>query len=161
MRKLLRIFEVTTLFMSILSCFVFAEDITITTYYPSPFGSYNDLQVTNKATFGPFSMFATAAVAPGSIVLSGNTAGVYIVDRNLAAYPAIPGAGDAYAMYNQGGTWTLRTSPFTVDMLTVSSNGITNFNSSYDNTDITPGVTFNDINGYGTVTMGAVIYCND
>ena len=43
MKKLLRIFEVTVLFMSILSCFVFAEDITITTYYPSPFGSYREL----------------------------------------------------------------------------------------------------------------------
>jgi len=120
MKKLLRIFEVTVLFMSILSCFVFAEDITITTYYPSPFGSYRDLQVTNKATFGPFSMFAPAAVVPGSIVLSGNTAGVYIVDRNLGAYPGT--AGSAYAMYNLGGILRLWT-PVNGDLITVNSNG--------------------------------------
>jgi len=49
MRKLLRIFEVTTLFMSILSCFVFAEDITITTYYPSPYGVYREMRAQRMA----------------------------------------------------------------------------------------------------------------
>jgi hypothetical protein len=33
------------------STFVFAEDITITTYYPSPYGSYNSLQI-NKLGVG-------------------------------------------------------------------------------------------------------------
>lgn len=46
-RSILIVFSVLVLFASI----VFAEEITITTYYPSPYGSYNSLQ-TDKLGVG-------------------------------------------------------------------------------------------------------------
>jgi hypothetical protein len=45
MEKLLKSICLSAFILLILSTFVFAEEITITTYYPSPYGSYNSLQV--------------------------------------------------------------------------------------------------------------------
>ena len=38
-----------SLFLLAYSAFVFADDITVTTYYPSPYGSYNELQINRLA----------------------------------------------------------------------------------------------------------------
>jgi hypothetical protein len=45
MAKLLRTVFLFTFVLFFFSAFAFAEEITITTYYPSPYGSYNYLQV--------------------------------------------------------------------------------------------------------------------
>jgi len=40
------------LYVILLCSFSYAEDVTITTYYPSPAGSYNDLTVANRMVIG-------------------------------------------------------------------------------------------------------------
>ncbi len=62
-----------------------AEEITLTTYYPSPRGVYQDLQVTNSFAFS-----ATAPVA-GSVLMSLDAAGnATWVDSNSPLPPAAP-----------------------------------------------------------------------
>jgi len=149
---------VVLFFLGLVTCvYSQQENVTITTYYPSPSGSYKDLDVINKLRVGPFSMFGAAASNPGSLVLSGSSAGLFMVDRTLATYPG--GAGNSFAWYNSGGIVRLWT-PVNGDILSVPSNGQMNFVSRFDNSDANPGATFRDSNGWGTVTMGNAIFCN-
>ena len=82
------------------------ENLTITTYYPSPYGSYMDLRVSNQLSVGPISdIFSpTGASHPGAVSLSGSDAGLYLVDRNLNSgtlnHPWIK--GQVYYWYNLG-----------------------------------------------------------
>jgi hypothetical protein len=58
------IFSATLVFSSI----VFAEDITITTYYPSPYGSYNDLTANQMKIGSTYSDSGTAFESNGLLV---------------------------------------------------------------------------------------------
>ena len=51
MTKLLKGISLVSFFLFFCSVYVFAEEITITTYYPSPYGAYNQL-VTNSLGVG-------------------------------------------------------------------------------------------------------------
>ena len=61
------------------------DHLTITTYYPSPFGSYRDLSVSNQIYVGLIGdIFSpTGAAHQGGITTSGADSGLYLVDRNL------------------------------------------------------------------------------
>jgi len=72
-RNILLIFSVLVLFASI----VFAEDITITTYYPSPYGSYNQLTTQSNTylatTSGTVGIGTTVPAAKLDVFASGTS----------------------------------------------------------------------------------------
>ncbi len=45
MSRLLKSICLILFFLFLCTTFVFAEEITITTYYPSPYGSYNEIKL--------------------------------------------------------------------------------------------------------------------
>jgi hypothetical protein len=80
--------------------------------------SIGELQVTNSMGVGPFSIGA----AQGRVILTGTAAEMGFARRNLAAWAAIPQAGDRYVWYNQTGTaamWTEQVG----DLLRVNTDG--------------------------------------
>ena len=86
------------------------EQLTVTTYYPSPFGSYRDLGVSNILAVGPVTPagwgLGANPVAPGTILLSGTSAGIDMLDRTITA-PA--GPGSVFSWYNSTGALRLAT----------------------------------------------------
>jgi len=93
------------------------EQLTITTYYPSPFGSYRDLSVTDSLQVGPHPM----ANAQGRVHTGGSNAEFSFARRDLAAPPAGV-AGDRYVWYNQAGTAALWT-PVSGNLVSIGSTG--------------------------------------
>jgi hypothetical protein len=81
------------------------ENLTITTYYPSPYGSYRQLNVSNTLVVGPFSVVDPATVS--AVAVAGGTAEYIFARRNLptVADPTTYGwaAGDRYYLYSQDG----------------------------------------------------------
>lgn len=82
MRKFLFLNVISVFFILILSSSAFSENISITTYYPSPYGSYQELRV-NQMSVG--SGYAATALANGNLLIQGQvgigtiTPGVYKV----------------------------------------------------------------------------------
>jgi len=104
------------------------EQLTFTTYYPSPYGSYIDLTVSNSLMVGPVNNGATiwggnANNVPGAVVASGSAAAFLFVDRNSGYSAGTP--GNTYAWYNTGGVCRLWTT-VNGDILQISSNGAIN-----------------------------------
>jgi hypothetical protein len=82
-RNILLVFSVLVLCVTV----VFAEDITITTYYPSPYGSYNELQLY------PHSSPATTcdATHKGTMYYDSDDSQIKVCDGS--AYNNLGGAG--------------------------------------------------------------------
>lgn len=101
------------------------EQLTISTYYPSPYGSYKNLSVSNWLAVGPVTgtdIWGSAGSVPGAIVSSGGAAMVLFMDRNLTSYPTTPAAGNGYAWYDQSSAmrlWTYGTG----DIVRINSSG--------------------------------------
>jgi len=78
--------------------FGFCEDLTITTYYPSPNGSYQDLRVSNSLGVGSTASAWLDAHSPnnGMIVTGGTNAGLTLLARN--------GSNSFFTWFNQNGT---------------------------------------------------------
>ncbi|MFA5356461.1 MAG: hypothetical protein WC301_03550 [Candidatus Omnitrophota bacterium] len=80
MRRYAGIIMIAVFSLFLLSCAtVYAESLTITTYYPSPYGSYNELSVTNSMTIGSSGtaftglLHGAVAVNPPSIAAAAST----------------------------------------------------------------------------------------
>lgn len=170
MKKKLHILSLVLPFVLILSCPILtqgAEELTITTYYPSPYGSYRDLAISNSLTVGPINGSAiwpgatagSIASVPGAVAVSGGGAMLAFIDRNAAGYSATT-AGNTFAWYNSGLTARFYTTVHG-DLWTIAANGQVNFSSKFDNDDANPGTRFYDSNGWGTLQVGTIIYCND
>ena len=107
------------------------EHLTITTYYPSPYGSYKDLAVFNQLYVGPIGdIFSpTGGSHPGAIAVSGSAAGLYLVNRNLISTTLSHpwGAGQVFYWYNLGGVAMLSNGATTAagitNVLQVTSSG--------------------------------------
>lgn len=70
MSKQINIVAVAVFFVFLLFSSVFCqESITITTYYPSPYGSYNELRA-NQMSIG--SSYASSSLSDGNFIVSGN-----------------------------------------------------------------------------------------
>ncbi len=74
---------VLSFFIVLSFSFVYSEDLTITTYYPSPYGSYNELR-TNMLAVGSAYQDTTAnpltdgrMIVSNNISINSNTAGTY------------------------------------------------------------------------------------
>jgi len=107
------------------------ENLTITTYYPSPNGSYRNIDVSNSVNIGPFQSVDTNAV--GAIGLTGVSAGYSFSDRNLAASPGALGtwpAGDRFTLYAQAGEARIRTDT-TGDIITFENDGDLNIRGDF------------------------------
>jgi hypothetical protein len=132
MVRLLKDVLLISLFVFFCSSLVFAEDITITTYYPSPYGSYNFLQA-DKLGVGDNNgvgglTAADVPVNPGNVWIHGSVnIGMGAVD---AAYPlevngTIKATGyraGALAGYNN--TITIRDGGGLADCTITVTNGI-------------------------------------
>jgi len=57
--------------------FIFAEDITITTYYPSPFGSYKNLNIYNQDESTTPTFFTQALTRAGLLITTDYTQDAY------------------------------------------------------------------------------------
>lgn len=68
MTKSLNISAIIVFFVLILFSIVLAESLTVTTYYPSPYGSYDEIRV-YRMSIG--SVLATTAVTDGNLIVSG------------------------------------------------------------------------------------------
>lgn len=79
----------------------FAEDITITTYYPSPYGSYNELQLFPHV---PQAADCNAA-REGTLAYDSSGSGTLKVCKNAAGWVWQPvgGGGDQFTMACLGG----------------------------------------------------------
>jgi hypothetical protein len=74
MIKYFRVISIVLFFLFALLSLSFAEDLTITTYYPSPYGSYNNLYVANNVGIGtPSPQEALDIALNKSIFLEGNS----------------------------------------------------------------------------------------
>ncbi len=120
MNKNLKIFLAAVFFTFGLLSLAFAEEkLTITTYYPSPYGSYYDLYVASKLGIGttaPSTLLhvGLAGTTLGTIGVAGNTSGLVTIQPAAAA-----------------GTWTL-TLPTAVgsagqQLTDAAGNGITSW----------------------------------
>lgn len=69
-----------SLFLLIFISLVFAEDITITTYYPSPYGSYNEMRVNMLAVGSGYQDAAVNPLTDGRLIVSHNVS----INRNTA-----------------------------------------------------------------------------
>lgn len=96
----MKLFCLLVCFMMAVPCMLYAqESLTITTYYPSPFGSYRDLTVSHGMNVG---IFSAEPFAEGNVVLSGDNAMVTLWDIALNARPGAPVAGQRYSIRNSG-----------------------------------------------------------
>ena len=110
------------------------EHLTITTYYPSPFGSYRDLSVSNQLYVGPigniFSITVPETLHPGAITASGVAGGLYLVDQNLISTTLThPWAtGQVFYWYNLGSKVRLNNAGSTSasDVMTITTAGTLN-----------------------------------
>ncbi len=69
-----------SLFTLICVSFISAEDITITTYYPSPYGSYNEMRVNMLAVGASYQDAVTNPLTDGRLIVSNNVS----INRNTA-----------------------------------------------------------------------------
>lgn len=90
-------------------CYAQQEQITITTYYPSPFGSYQDLQVNNNFTAAN-AQVNRLAIGPGNNPLVINNGVLDFV--GMSPHPVGANAGSIYYnsaqnafFYHNGTTW--------------------------------------------------------
>lgn len=81
MRKL-NVFLLSTVFIA-LPVWLFAEDLTITTYYPSPYGSYNELSARKMKIGATYSGSGVSAVDNSLIVEGGIGIGASILSDSL------------------------------------------------------------------------------
>ncbi len=82
----------------------FAEEITITTYYPSPYGSYNELQA-NKMAVGDTngdSKLTSADLPPADGQLYTARSVIYKPQNDLAAIQSLPNPKVGEVVYSQG-----------------------------------------------------------
>jgi len=77
MPKLLKSICLVSLFLFFCSTFVFAEDIAITTYYPSPYGSYKNLNIYNQDESGTLTDFTQAVTKAGLLITTDLTNTAY------------------------------------------------------------------------------------
>jgi len=93
MKRLCAIIGMSGFVMFSLVSFSFSEDITITTYYPSPFGSYRELTTTNNtylATNSATSVgIGTTTPAPGTKLDVVDANAVIVRVRSNAAQPVL------------------------------------------------------------------------
>lgn len=76
MKKVIFLFLSIFIFISVL----FAENITITTYYPSPYGSYNEMRVNMLAVGSNYQDVIANPLIDGSLIVSHNVS----INRNTA-----------------------------------------------------------------------------
>lgn len=74
---MLRLLKSIFLFLFLFVTFVFAEDITITTYYPSPFGCYKNLSIYNQDESTTQTDFTRALTRAGGLITTDYTANAY------------------------------------------------------------------------------------
>ncbi|MDD3988280.1 MAG: hypothetical protein PHC93_04950 [Candidatus Omnitrophica bacterium] len=60
------------LFIFVFISVLFAEDITITTYYPSPYGSYNEMRVNMLAVGSSYQDIIVNPLSDGRLIVSNN-----------------------------------------------------------------------------------------
>lgn len=71
MEKVLRFFGVFLFVMLFMGTSVIAEEITLTTYYPAPYGAYEELSVQDGFVVG--AAYAGTQTAPASgVIIEGN-----------------------------------------------------------------------------------------
>jgi|GEM_PF-2048678 len=133
MQNKLYILGLVLVFVLILPYPDYAQDekLKLSTYYPSPFGSYRNLNVSNILAVGPVNpdnIWGVGVARPGTLLLSGTNAGLNIMDRNAGAWTGAP--GNIFTWYAQGGLLRLSTGillPSGVlgigDILHITSNG--------------------------------------
>jgi len=126
MSRLIAISVLIVLILSGFFSFSFAqENLTITTYYPSPYGSYKDLAVSNQLYVGTIGdIFSpTGADHPGAITASGGVAGIYLVDQGLTSatlgHPWV--SGQVFYWYNSGSQLKLNSG--TSDIMSITAAG--------------------------------------
>ncbi len=131
MFKNIKVFAMAIIFTLTLVSFGFSEDLIITTYYPSPNGSYRDLRVSNSLGVGTLSdaWLATQANNDGMIVSAGVNGGLYFKGRNngnIFAWYSLDGAtarlwnssgGDLFGVSNTGNVYIRKSSEVTNDPL--------------------------------------------
>jgi hypothetical protein len=114
MRKTKFLFSLSLIYLLIFPLIIYAADetLTITTYYPSPYGSYNNLTVANTLGVGTTSPSAKLTAVAGSDTWSGDFLGLSTSNKvrlgtygGVATVAANNNAGDAWAnlLINPGG----------------------------------------------------------
>lgn len=106
MSKRINITGITLFFIFTLFSLGFCEEsMTITTYYPSPYGSYNDLYVANRLGIGltgpgaKLEVFGQAGSPARNMILSNNAA----QDMNTRFIDCIRSGSDSeFIVYNDG-----------------------------------------------------------
>ena len=138
---------------SIITCLGFLsfgypeEQITITTYYPSPYGSYQELNVNNSLALGPNSRAGLNALSDtsGAIYSTGAGGGYYFtgtVGGNL--YRLYSPIGDSVNIWDKTSGTLVSLSPDDTGGLNFIANRV-----NFKNDDGTPA----------TIRAGEVIYC--
>jgi len=142
--KLLLFFSLSlVLLLAYPSLFAQEESITITTYYPSPYGSYNELYVASKLGIGttsPTEELEVGGLSQGYIALSGHLSGYAektyptLKTNGACLYFDAQGTYTGYICYNGG---------FTDQSDERSKTNITTVGNALDKLSQIKGVTFN------------------
>lgn len=103
-KPLAKLYILLLFFLSLSFSFVFAEELTITTYYPSPYGSYNELTA-YKIKIGDSYSGSSYAVGTDNLVVEGRVGiGTYSPTVQLQVVKEGGAAGDWVSLDASSGT---------------------------------------------------------
>ncbi len=140
MQTKLKSFVVITA-LAFASCTAYAETVTISTYYPSPYGSYQTLETntlqgaggTGNIKISPNAGnvgIRNGAGAPGSLLDIGNstlgsaaTINVNAASTQQTGLNFQSGGANSWALYRPGGTTDLRFRDSAADVVTMAAGG--------------------------------------